>query len=107
MAFMLENLRVYQKAVDCADRIASQTETFPRGYYFLVAQLNGAALYRYQLAERNGQFTKPFNLPGEYLRPLESSPTERNATELTIANEVRNRVAEKIARLFENYTLED
>jgi len=44
MAFMFENLQVYQKAVDLADRIASLTETFPRGYYFLVDQLNRAAL---------------------------------------------------------------
>jgi hypothetical protein len=39
MAFMFENLQVYQKAVDFADRIASTTEDFPRGYYFLVDQL--------------------------------------------------------------------
>ncbi len=39
MAFMFENLQVYQKSVDFADRIASHTETFPRGYYFLVDQL--------------------------------------------------------------------
>ena len=44
MPFMFENLLVYQKAVDFADRIASRTETFPRGYYFLVDQLNRAAL---------------------------------------------------------------
>jgi hypothetical protein len=44
LAFMFENLQVYQKAVDLADRIASLTETFPRGYYFLVDQLNRAAL---------------------------------------------------------------
>jgi hypothetical protein len=45
MAFMFENLQVYQKAVDFADRIASRTETFPRGYYFLVGKLNRAALF--------------------------------------------------------------
>ncbi len=44
MAFMFENLQVYQKAVDSADKIASHTENFPRGYYFLVDQLNRAAL---------------------------------------------------------------
>jgi hypothetical protein len=44
MAFMFENLQVYQKAVDLADRVATLTEAFPRGYYFLVDQLNRAAL---------------------------------------------------------------
>ncbi len=60
MAFMFENLEVYQKAVDFADRIASKTEAFPRGYYFLVDQLNRAALSVVtNLAEGNGRFTKP------------------------------------------------
>src|SRR5450432_2224614 len=60
MAFMFENLQVYQKAVDFADRIASETETFPRCYYFLVDQLNRAALsIATNLAEGNGRFTKP------------------------------------------------
>src|SRR4029079_12984300 len=60
MAFMFENLQVYQKAVDLADRIASQTESFPRGYYFLIDQLNRAALsVATNLAEGNGRFTKP------------------------------------------------
>jgi four helix bundle protein len=60
MAFMFENLQVYQKAVDFADRVASRTETYPRGYYFLVDQLNRAALsVATNLAEGNGRFTKP------------------------------------------------
>lgn len=60
MAFMFENLQVYQKAVDFADRIATLTESFPRGYYFLVDQLNRAALsIATNLAEGNGRFTKP------------------------------------------------
>jgi four helix bundle protein len=60
MAFMFENLQVYQKAVDFADRIATHTESFPRGYYFLVDQLNRAALsIATNLAEGNGRFTKP------------------------------------------------
>ena len=59
MAFMFENLQVYQKAVDVADRVASLTESFPRGYYFLVDQLNRAALsVATNLAEGNGRFTK-------------------------------------------------
>jgi len=43
MAFMFEKLEVYQKAVDFADEIAALTEGFPRGYGFLVGQLNRAA----------------------------------------------------------------
>jgi four helix bundle protein len=59
MAFMFENLQVYQKAVDLADNVASLTEGFPRGYYFLVDQLNRAALsIATNLAEGNGRFTK-------------------------------------------------
>lgn len=60
MPFMFENLQVYQKAVDFAERTASHTESFPRGYYFLVDQLNRAALsIATNLAEGNGRFTKP------------------------------------------------
>jgi len=60
MAFMFENLQVYQKAVDFAEGIAVRTEAFPRGYYFLVDQLNRAALsVATNLAEGNGRFTKP------------------------------------------------
>jgi len=60
MAFMFENLQVYQKAVDLADRVASLTGRFPRGYYFLVDQLNRAALsIATNLAEGNGRFIKP------------------------------------------------
>jgi four helix bundle protein len=44
MPFMFEKLEVYQKAVDFADGIAGLTECFPRGYGFLVDQLNRAAL---------------------------------------------------------------
>ena len=59
MAFMFENLLVYQKAVDFADHASALTETFPRGYYFLADQLNRAALsVATNLAEGNGRFTK-------------------------------------------------
>jgi four helix bundle protein len=59
MAFMFENLEVYQKAVDFADEIAGLTEGFLRGYGFLVDQLNRAALsIATNLAEGNGRFTK-------------------------------------------------
>lgn len=43
MAFAFEKLRDYQKSVDFADRICSSTDQFPRGYRFLVDQLNRAA----------------------------------------------------------------
>src|SRR5271157_2498305 len=59
MAFMFENLHIYQKAVTLADEIAAQAERFPRGYDFLVDQLNRAALsIATNLAEGNGRFTK-------------------------------------------------
>jgi hypothetical protein len=32
MAFVFENLQVYQNAVDFTDGVASLTESFPRGY---------------------------------------------------------------------------
>jgi four helix bundle protein len=60
MPFMFEKLDVYQKAVDFADEIAALTEHFPRGYGFLINQLNRAALsIATNLAEGNGRFTKP------------------------------------------------
>lgn len=58
MSFMFENLQVYQKAVDFADQMAAAAEKFPRGYYFLIDQLNRAALsIATNLAEGNGRFT--------------------------------------------------
>lgn len=60
MAFMFENLDVYQKAVDFADDIVGMTAHFPAGYRFLTDQLNRAALsIAANLAEGNGRFTKP------------------------------------------------
>ena len=57
LAFMFENLQVYQKAADLADSVAALTESFPRGDYFLVDQLNHAALsVATNLAEGNGRF---------------------------------------------------
>ncbi len=59
MAFMFEKLEVYQKTVNLVDQVAAMTEGFPRGYYFLVDQLNRAALsVATNLAEGNGRFTK-------------------------------------------------
>ncbi len=59
MAFMLEKLAVYQRSVDFASDVAGVTEQFPRGYYFLVDQLNRASLsIATNIAEGNGRFTK-------------------------------------------------
>jgi hypothetical protein len=44
MAFAFEKLHVYQKSVEFADEIFSATEQFPRGYGFLVDQINRASL---------------------------------------------------------------
>ena len=59
MAFMFENLQVYQKAVDLADQVAGFTESFPHGHCFLVDQPNRAALsIATNLTEGDGRFTK-------------------------------------------------
>lgn len=59
MSFMFENLEVYQKAVNFADKIIQTTAAFPKGYYYLADQLNRAALSGpTNLAEGNGRFTK-------------------------------------------------
>jgi len=59
MAFAFEKLVVYQKAINFADCIFKATRDFPRGYYFLVDQLNRASLsIAANIAEGNGRFTK-------------------------------------------------
>jgi four helix bundle protein len=59
MSFSFEKLIVYQKSVDFADQVCTRTENFPRGYGFLVNQLNRAALsISANIAEGNGRFTK-------------------------------------------------
>lgn len=59
MAFAFEKLVVYQKSVDFADQICAKTETFSRGYGFLVDQLNRASLsIAANIAEGNGRFSK-------------------------------------------------
>ena len=59
MAFNVENLKVYQRAVDFADAIITTTQAFPRGYYFISDQLNRASTsIAANIAEGNGRFTK-------------------------------------------------
>ena len=59
MAFMFENLEVYQKSVDLADQLLIATSGFARGFYFLSDQLNRACVSIVtNLAEGNGRFTK-------------------------------------------------
>jgi four helix bundle protein len=44
MNFLFENLEVYQRAVDFAERITVLTKTFPtQGHYHLVDQLRRAS----------------------------------------------------------------
>ena len=58
MAFAFEKLIVYQKAIDFSDRICEVSSQFPRGFYFLVDQMNRAALsIATNIAEGNGRFT--------------------------------------------------
>jgi four helix bundle protein len=58
MPFAFEKLIVYQKAMDFSDRICEVTSSFPRGFYFLVDQMNRAALsIATNIAEGNGRFT--------------------------------------------------
>ena len=59
MAFLFENLDVYKKSVDFADKISFLTENFPKGNYYLSDQLNRAALsISANIAEGNGRFHK-------------------------------------------------
>ncbi len=59
MAFIFEKLDVYQKAVDFADAICELTKDFPKGNYYLVDQLNRAALsISTNIAEGNGRYHK-------------------------------------------------
>ena len=58
MAFAFEKLLVYQRSIDFSDRVCQISQTFPRGFYFLVDQLNRAALsIAANIAEGNGRFT--------------------------------------------------
>jgi four helix bundle protein len=58
MAFLFEKLLGCQKAMDFSDQVCAVTQTFPRDFYFLVDQLNRAALsIATNIAEGNGRFT--------------------------------------------------
>jgi four helix bundle protein len=60
MAFIFENLDVYQKAVDFAEKTGELTKDFPKGNYYLADQLNRALLsISTNIAEGNGRFYKP------------------------------------------------
>lgn len=57
MPFLFEKLEVYQKAVNLAESISKLTDTFPKGNYYLIDQLNRAALsIATNLAEGNGRW---------------------------------------------------
>jgi four helix bundle protein len=59
MAFLFENLDVYQKSLQLADELTNLSETFPRGKYFLRDQLDRALLsITNNIAEGNGRFAK-------------------------------------------------
>ena len=59
MAFMFENLEVYQKAIALAEELSNMTESFPKGNYYLSDQLNRAALsIATNIAEGNGKYHK-------------------------------------------------
>jgi four helix bundle protein len=59
MSFMFENLEVYQKAVNFSENIGNLTESFTKGNYYIVDQLNRAALsIATNIAEGNGRYHK-------------------------------------------------
>jgi four helix bundle protein len=58
MTFLFENLDVYQRAVNLAERITGLTKSFPaQGHYHLVDQLRRASLsISLNIAEGNGRW---------------------------------------------------
>ena len=59
VAFIFENLDVYQKALDFAEEVCELTKEFPKGNYYLSDQFNRAALsISTNIAEGNGRFHK-------------------------------------------------
>ncbi|MFH1390248.1 MAG: four helix bundle protein [Candidatus Margulisiibacteriota bacterium] len=59
LGFLFENLVVNQKAVAVAIEISKLTDNFPKGNYYLVDQINRAAIsISLNIAEGNGRFTQ-------------------------------------------------
>jgi len=57
MPFLFINLKVYQRAVDLAEKITNLTDAFPKGTYYLTDQLNRAVLsISLNISEGNGCF---------------------------------------------------
>ncbi len=57
MPFIFEKLTVYQKSVQFSANISKLTDTFPKGNYYLIDQLNRAALsISLNIAEGNGRW---------------------------------------------------
>lgn len=57
--FMFENLEVYQKSVNLADKITNITHDFPKGYFYLTDQLNrGILSVALNITEGNGRWHK-------------------------------------------------
>lgn len=56
MPFLFEKLDVYQKSLQFAEEISKTTDSFPKGNYYLIDQLNRAALsISTNIAEGNGR----------------------------------------------------
>lgn len=56
---MFKNLKVYQKSIDFTENISKITDTFPKGNYYIIDQLNRAALsIPLNIAEGNGRWHK-------------------------------------------------
>lgn len=107
VAFAFEKLLVYQKSIDFADSVCQRTEQFPRGYGFLVDQLNRAALsIAANIAEGNGRFTKPdrrnfFGISRGSIQecvPLLELALRRKLLDETSHSELKDRL-EEIARM--------
>jgi len=65
MAFMFENLEVYQKTIAFAAEVSTFTESFPKGNYYITDQINRAALsIATNIAEGNGRYHKADRING-------------------------------------------
>ncbi len=58
MVFLFQNLRVYQQAIELANRLSNLTSSFSRSNWYLAEQLNRASLsIALNIAESTGRFT--------------------------------------------------